>query len=770
MRSKFFTKIHNLKNSIKVLWATFYACTMILPFVTNSIFYNNFQNELLSEIENNNRLMLAGISENISNQFVLADELSNQIFLNSSLAQLSSLNDVSSADDKFIIHTAISQLSTASSSLNNNHDFLVYLPNSDMIITRNLAADSNSYYNTHLPYFDLGLEYWKENFLNTNNRFFVFQGINNPSLYYSSPFTYPTGGEIRVFIELNTSKIFDNYHTLYANSKGRLFVTTAEGGSMLSQGNLDIDESLIDFSSLKTDTANQELKIDGKKYIMLGFKDSDSPFSLFYMLPRSAYFQKLTILHINLLVINCISIAIGILLIVSFMRVTYKPINDIIRLFGTKRTDVDEFKYIHSNIKSGFEVQTRMQRLISKQKALVREYIAMRLLHGQFSDYDHSTLLKELGISPISEHFMVINIHIPTEFAAGNSRFESSSSVLDESSISSVFTDMIVNTLSDLGSPHVSVDLYDNLVFIVNFKNEDDYTQLKFRMQEAYDFMYENEVPDILIILSNPHDTLYGVETCYAEVSNALSFALDEGQSGVVVVNKNEDKISQHYYFPLEIEQKLINYICSGSKDSAVSLLESIFEENFTKNQISPELANCLIYNITGTIIKAMETFSDKSRFSQHTAQNPVFLISKCKTIAEKRESLTTLVQLCCESVLNKETDITTQELIVKIKEYIKENFADPDLNVTSLSDRFDVIPSTLSRNFKKYTQIGLLEYINQYRVKKAAELLSETNMDILLVYRKVGYSNYRTFARVFLKFYGMSAQEYRKFSEENNN
>lgn len=770
MRNKFFTKIHNLKNSIKVLWATFYACTMILPFVTNSIFYNNFQNELLNEIESNNRLMLAGISENISNQFVLADELSNQIYIKGSLSKVSALDEVSSPDDTFLMHDAISQLGTAFSSINNSQDLLIYLPNSDTIITRQLAADSDSYYNTHLPYFDLGLEYWKEHFLNNNSRFFVFQDIDNSSLYYSSPFTYSNGGKIKVFIKLNTSEIFGNYRALYANNEGRLFVTTPEGSSVLSQGSLDIDESLIDFSSLKTEAGGQQIKVDGKKYIMLGFKDSDNPFSLFYMLPRNAYFKKLTALHTNLLAINLISLAIGIVLIVSFMRVTYKPINDIIRLFGTKRTDVDEFKYIHSNIKSGFEVQTRMQRLISKQKALVREYIAMRLLHGQFSDYDHSTLLKELGISPISDHFMVINIHIPTEFAAGNSRFESSSSALDETSISSVFTELIVNTLSDLGSPHVSVDLYDNLVFVVNFKNEDDYHQLKSRMQEAYEFMYENEVPDILIILSNPHDTLYGVETCYAEVSNALTFALDEGQCGVVEVNKSEDKTSQYYYFPLEIEQKLINYICSGSKDSAISLLENIFEENFTKNQISPELANCLIYNITGTIIKAMETFSDKSRFSQHTAQNPVFLISKCKTISEKRDSLITLVQLCCESVSNKEADISTQELISKIKEYIKENFADPELNVTSLSDTFDILPSTLSRNFKKYTQIGLLEYINQYRVKKAAELLSETDMDILLVYRKVGYSNYRTFARVFLKFYGMSAQEYRKFNEENRN
>ncbi|MBQ2932040.1 MAG: AraC family transcriptional regulator [Clostridia bacterium] len=770
MRNRFFSKIHNLKNSIKVLWATFYACTMILPFVANSIFYTNFQNELLSEIESNNRLMLAGISENINNQFILADELSNQLYINGPLAQLSTLSEVSSPGNKFAIRNAISQLGTVFSSLNNNHDFLIYLPYSDAILTMNLAADSRTYFSSRLSDSGLVFEDWKKTFLDNPSHFFVSQSSEGPSLYYASPFTYPSGGKVKVFICLNTSELFGNYRSLYANDEGRLFVTTPSGSSMLSQGSLDIDESLIDFSSLRTVNNSQQLKIDGKKYIMMGFKDSDSPFSLFYLLPRSAYFQKLTVLHINLLTINLISLAIGIILIVSFMRVTYKPINDIIRLFGTKRKDVDEFKYIHSNIKSGFEVQTRMQRLISKQKALVREYIAMRLLHGQFSDYDHSTLFKELGISPVSEHFMVINIHIPTEFAAGNSRFESSSSTLDESSISSVFTELIVNTLSDLGSPHVSVDLYDNLVFIVNFKDEDDYNQLKSRMQEAYEFMHENDVPDVLIILSNPHDTLYGVETCYAEVSNALSFALDEGQSGVIEVNKNEDKTSQYYYFPLEIEQKLINYICSGAKDSAVSLLESIFEENFTKNQISPELANCLIYNITGTIIKAMETFSDKSRFSQHTAQNPVFLISKCKTVAEKRESLITLVQLCCESISNKETDLTTQELMFKIKEYIKENFADPNLNVTSLSDEFGILPSTLSRNFKKYTQIGLLEYINQYRIKKAAKLLSETDMDILLVYRKVGYSNYRTFARVFLKFYGMSAQEYRKFNEENNN
>lgn len=98
---------------------------------------------------------------------------------------------------------------------------------------------------------------------------------------------------------------------------------------------------------------------------------------------------------------------------------------------------------------------------------------------------------------------------------------------------------------------------------------------------------------------------------------------------------------------------------------------------------------------------------------------------------------------------------------ITEIARFITEHYREP-LTLGSLSERFYLSPSHLSRTFKKYTGFGLIEYIGITRTKEAQRLLRETDARITVISELAGFENFSHFEKVFKSFTRMSPRSYR--------
>lgn len=97
-----------------------------------------------------------------------------------------------------------------------------------------------------------------------------------------------------------------------------------------------------------------------------------------------------------------------------------------------------------------------------------------------------------------------------------------------------------------------------------------------------------------------------------------------------------------------------------------------------------------------------------------------------------------------------------------RVKQYI-DSYYQTHLSPQSLSERFFVNNSYLSRSFKENVGINICTYINQTRVEHAKELLTDTTHPISAVALNVGYTDANYFVKVFRKFTGMTPSDYRK-------
>lgn len=97
-----------------------------------------------------------------------------------------------------------------------------------------------------------------------------------------------------------------------------------------------------------------------------------------------------------------------------------------------------------------------------------------------------------------------------------------------------------------------------------------------------------------------------------------------------------------------------------------------------------------------------------------------------------------------------------------KIFDYINKNLYSKDLKAETVAKAFFVNPCYFSVLFKKNLNVSFKEYLNYERIKKATELLDDTDLLIKEIADAVGFSDALYFGKVFKKYRLVSPQEYR--------
>ncbi len=111
---------------------------------------------------------------------------------------------------------------------------------------------------------------------------------------------------------------------------------------------------------------------------------------------------------------------------------------------------------------------------------------------------------------------------------------------------------------------------------------------------------------------------------------------------------------------------------------------------------------------------------------------------------------------------INQERDITTRQVIQQAKQYIMDNYQNPDLSVEMICRHLHMSPAYFSTMFKKETGQAYIAYLTEIRLNKAVELLNKTDDKTYVIASKVGYQEQNYFSYVFKKKFGVSPTKFR--------
>ena len=102
------------------------------------------------------------------------------------------------------------------------------------------------------------------------------------------------------------------------------------------------------------------------------------------------------------------------------------------------------------------------------------------------------------------------------------------------------------------------------------------------------------------------------------------------------------------------------------------------------------------------------------------------------------------------------------REDVTQVKSYIYHHY-DEALTTELLADQVCLSPGYLSFVFKQETGVNLNRFIREYRMEKSKELLKTTNLKVVQIAEKVGFSNNSYFGRSFREYFGSTPESCRK-------
>ena len=146
-------------------------------------------------------------------------------------------------------------------------------------------------------------------------------------------------------------------------------------------------------------------------------------------------------------------------------------------------------------------------------------------------------------------------------------------------------------------------------------------------------------------------------------------------------------------------------------------------------------------------------TLSEKDKNISETME-------RCFTYEELHQVLLQRVEQYFEDIQNISQENST---IFLIRDYISKHYADETLSVKDISSHVFLSASYVCTFFKNETGQTLNQYLTEYRMEKAKQLLCDPRYKITEISSRVGYSDGNYFGKSFKKYCGYSPSEFRE-------
>ena len=226
-------------------------------------------------------------------------------------------------------------------------------------------------------------------------------------------------------------------------------------------------------------------------------------------------------------------------------------------------------------------------------------------------------------------------------------------------------------------------------------------------------------------------------------------------------------KSAEKYFITSDQTEAFLKAVRAKDTGKIRTALEGIYDHNVRKNV-------CCLY--LGLLTEHLVTLCTKELFGKNPSVpggNSQFgMISVREKIAKAvlPEDYVEIAHRQAVSLIGSmelmRTDGREDYIISFILAYVEKNYQ-AEIYLNLLAQELKLSPSYVSSYFKEKTGVGLMDYINSYKIEKAAQVLLSSNQKVKDVAESVGIANVNTFIRLFKKYKDLTPNEFRRSNAE---
>lgn len=270
---------------------------------------------------------------------------------------------------------------------------------------------------------------------------------------------------------------------------------------------------------------------------------------------------------------------------------------------------------------------------------------------------------------------------------------------------------------------------------------------------------------DVAIGLGTKTDDIFNdIRNCFQQAREAVSYRFYTGLSKVIdyssILPYTKTRPINIQAFEKELDDA-VNHSDTGRIFGTVS---NIFASVTGQRYVDPkQFKDDLTHIVLNQAKKACNLMleDDYGSFVEEIKNNLI----QCEDYKEFRQSLNNTLSHIAEILNNKDSN-KNLIIIQKCKNYIEEHYM-KDISLEDAAQKFHFNPSYFSNLFKTYSSLGFSEFLTKVRIRKAQQLLRDSEDNVSDIARMVGYKDATYFSRIFKREVGISPDKYRRINSK---
>ena len=504
--------------------------------------------------------------------------------------------------------------------------------------------------------------------------------------------------------------------------------------------------------------------------VVVAYADSAvSDFRFVLSVPYASFYEALHHMHFLFFCGLTGILLLGILVAYLLARKNYLPLHSLKQAAHLTAKGQDDFAVLGRKLTELLDSQEKMYDAVHRLDRLASEQLFHTLLCGDPDGLD-ALQMEQLHSLFTGNLFVVATIQLddcyPGKGAAHEPLDAESASVLLNKLTADMCYGICQFVIRREEDAHVAV-----FCFAQELNPNDAQLTVRDNMQTLLTRLTQHLSLSATICVGGAHTSIHGIRRSYVNAVKAneyAEFAATTGRQQVVLFNETmfSTDVSWREYDIVDAERRFISLMLDGNYAGGEQVLHEILAYYGYRDGMSLYVMRCRMFGVMNMMLNVLHEVEPDIDAIFYEEVNPVETLLSARTMKELEDALFFIINRMIGRKEGKTSDIYNK--IAHIEHYVATHYYQWDLSVQQIADTFGISLPYLSRMFKRERGIGLLDYIKQYRVAKAKEIMAENeSLTVYEVAASVGYNNSQTFIRIFKHYEGVTPGSYRSAQED---